>query len=197
MSLVIYCPEPSTYFFIDINISLMCSISTHYLVSISIGGLKVCLFTCDLVNDFPVDWISVQFDMSPGFVCTVSTTVPYLRCQPFTDASAENGCPLKDHWWKEVRTWKSSNWWTDTETGSPLRKSFPSQGSLLAQCVRSELIFDISSFPFHYSPSVYSQLSWLTLLIECPQPELPFPMTRPSAHINIFHENVSSVHHLN
>lgn len=75
----------------------MCSILTHYLVSISIGGLKVCLFTCDLVNDFPVDWISVQFDMSPGFVCAVSTTVPYLRCQPFIDASAENGCPLKDH----------------------------------------------------------------------------------------------------
>ena len=40
---------------------------------------------------------------------------PSPQFQAFTDAGAENGCPLKDHWWKEVRTRNSSNSRTGTD----------------------------------------------------------------------------------
>lgn len=52
--------------------------STHDLAPIFIVGPKVCPFSLDPVNHFPLDWISAQFDVFPGFVCALSTTVPHL-----------------------------------------------------------------------------------------------------------------------
>lgn len=86
----------------------------------------------DPVNHLTLDWISAEFDILPGFVCTISITVLSLSIQPSHTRLNSKWCPLREHWQKEVRSWNSSNLRTGTDVQvAHGRKASPVRACLL------------------------------------------------------------------